>query len=72
MAKSTATRGKAKAKRGSSKRKLLNTGRDKRFVRRTAKGRFKESDDVGKSLSADRRRKARTKAKAGQGDRGDR
>ena len=72
MAKSTATRGKAKAKRGSGKRQLLNTGRDKRFVRRTAKGRFKESDDVGKSLSAVRRRKARTKAKAGQGDRGDR
>ena len=72
MAKSTATRGKAKAKRSSSKRKLINTGTDKRFVRRGAKGRFKESDDVGKSLSADRRRKARTKAKAGQGDRGDR
>ena len=72
MAKSTATRGKAKAKRSSSKRKLINTGTDKRFVRRGAKGRFKESDDVGKSLSAHRRRKARTKAKAGQGDRGDR
>ena len=72
MAKSTATRGKAKAKRSSSKRQLINTGTDKRFVRRTAKGRFKESDDVGKSLSADRRRKAKTKAKAGQGDRGDR
>jgi hypothetical protein len=70
MAKSTAKRGKAKSKRGSGKRQLINTGTDKRFVRRSAKGRFK--DDVGKSLSADRRRKATTKARAGQGDRGDR
>ena len=71
MAKSTASKGKVK-KRSSGKRELINTGRDKRFVRRSANGRFKESDDVSKSLSADRRRKAKTKAKAGQGDRGDR
>ena len=45
---------------------------DKRFVRRGAGGQFKESDDVGKSLAADRRTKAKTKSKAGQGDRGDR
>jgi hypothetical protein len=55
-----------------AKRELINTGSDKRYVRRTASGQFKESDDVGKSLSQDRRRKATTKAKAGQGDRGDR
>ncbi|HUS34216.1 MAG TPA: hypothetical protein VM680_02575 [Verrucomicrobiae bacterium] len=55
-----------------AKRELINTGSDKRYVRRGASGRFKESDDVGKSLSQDRRRKATTKAKAGQGDRGDR
>jgi hypothetical protein len=55
-----------------AKRELINTGSDKRYVRRSASGRFKESDDVGKSLSQDRRRKAKTKAKAGQGDRGDR
>ena len=59
-------------KRSSSKRELINTGTDKRFVRRGAGGQFKESDDVGKSLSADRRRKAKTVSKAGQGDRGDR
>jgi len=40
--------------------------------RRGAKGRFKESDDVGNSLSADRRKKAKAKAKRGQGDKGDR
>ena len=55
-----------------AKRELINTGSDKRYVRRDSKGRFNESDDVGKSLSQDRRRKAKTKVKAGQGDRGDR
>ena len=55
-----------------AKRELIHTGTDKRFVRRGAKGRFKESDEVGKSLAADRRKKAETKVKSGQGDRGDR
>ena len=45
---------------------------DKRYVRRTAKGRFKESDDVGTSLAQDGRRKAKSVAKRGEGDRGDR
>ena len=55
-----------------AKRELINTGTDKRFVRRSAKGEFKESDDVGRSLASDRRRKAKTTAKSGQGDKGDR
>jgi hypothetical protein len=45
---------------------------DKRYIRRDARGRIKETDDVGRSLSQDQRRKAETVAKAGQGDRGDR
>ncbi len=53
-------------------RELIDTGTDKRYVRRDDKGRFSESDDVGKSLAADRRTKAKTAAKPGQGDRGDR
>jgi hypothetical protein len=53
-------------------RKLINTGSDKRFVRRDKQGRFKESDDVGRSLGADRRQRASTKSKKGEGDRGDR
>jgi hypothetical protein len=53
-------------------RELIDTGTDKRFVRRDEQGRFKESVDVGKSLAADRRQKAKTKSKSGQGDRGDR
>ena len=60
------------AKRSSSKRELIDTGTDKRYVRRDKEGRFKESDDVSKSLSQDIKRKARTTSKPGQGDRGDR
>jgi len=45
---------------------------DKRFVRRDEQGRFEESDDVGRSLSQDRKRQAKTESKPGQGDKGDR
>ena len=55
-----------------AKRELIDTGRDKRFVLRDAQGKFNESDDVGRSLAQDRRRHAKTVAKAGQGDKGDR
>jgi hypothetical protein len=60
------------AKRKAAKRELINTGSDKRYVRRGARGQFKESDDVGRSLASDRPRKATRTAKKGQGDRGDR
>jgi hypothetical protein len=59
------------AKRSSSNRELIDTGTDKRYVRRDDLGQFKESDDVGKSLSQDINRQARTVSKPGQGDRGD-
>jgi hypothetical protein len=55
-----------------SKRELIDTGNDKRFVRRDSQGKFKEVVDVGASLAADRRQHAKTKVKPGQGDRGDR
>jgi len=55
-----------------SRRELIDTGTDKRFMRRRADGTFKESDDVTRSLAQDRKRPARTRVKAGQGDRGDR
>lgn len=56
-----------------TKRELIepNPG-DKRYVRRDDKGRFKEVDDVGRSLSQDRKREAKSDAPRGQGDRGDR
>lgn len=59
------------AKKKSSKRELIDTGRDKRYVRRDQEGKFKESDDVGRSLSQDRKKKAKRTVKAGQGDKGD-
>jgi hypothetical protein len=58
--------------RNAMPRELIDTGTDKRFVRRDENGQFKESDDVGRSLAADRRQKASTKSKKGEGDRGDR
>jgi len=61
-----------KAAKGAAKRELIDTGTDKRYVRRTAGGQFKESDDVGRSLAQDRQREAKTKSAKGQGDRGDR
>jgi hypothetical protein len=54
-----------------SDRELIDTGTDKRYVRRDEKGQFKESDDVGRSLSQDVKRHAKTTVKSGQGDRGD-
>lgn len=53
-----------------SKRELIDTGTDKRYVRRD-EGQFKESVDVGRSLSADKRRKSKTVAQPGEGDKGD-
>jgi hypothetical protein len=52
-------------------RELIETKGDKRFVRRNKAGRFKESDDVGRSLAADRRERAMRVVKKGEGDRGD-
>lgn len=57
----------------SSKRELIEpTPGDKRYVRRDDQGRFKEVDDVGRSLSQDRKRHAEHESKKGEGDRGDR
>jgi hypothetical protein len=72
MAKKTSGAKKSVGRKRAAKRELIDTGTDKRFVRRGGRGRFKESDDVGKSLSADRRKKAKTKVKSGHGDKGDR
>lgn len=55
-----------------AKRELIDTGSDKRYVRRDERGRFTQSTDVGRSLAADRRQHAEKTTKSGQGDRGDR
>jgi hypothetical protein len=55
------------------KRELIDTGTDKRYVRRNKLGTsLVESDDVGRSLAADRRTHAKIKVKSGEGDKGDR
>ena len=72
MAKRAKAKAAKTAKKSAAKRTLVDTGTDKRYVRRGAKGTFKESDDVGRSAAADPRKKAKQKAKRGQGDKGDR
>ncbi len=55
------------------KRELVDTKSDKRFIRRDDEGQFsKDQVDVGRSLAADQKHKAKTVTKPGQGDRGDR
>lgn len=54
-----------------SHRELIDTGTDKRFVRRNEKGQFDDVVDVGRSLAQDRRQQSKTKVPSGQGDRGD-
>ena len=58
-------------KASKSHRELIDTGTDKRFVRRDEKGQFEEVADVGRSLARDRQQEAKTKVPPGQGDRGD-
>ena len=55
-----------------SRREEIAPNGDKRYVRRDDNGRFKTSVEVGRSLSADARHKAKHEAKPGEGDRGDR
>jgi hypothetical protein len=54
-----------------SHRELIDTGSDKRFVRRNKLGEFDEVSDVGRSLRQDRKKQARKEVPPGQGDRGD-
>ena len=57
----------------SRRRELIEPHKgDKRYVRRDGLGRFKEVDDVSRSLSQDVRKKAKASTTSGQGDRGDR
>jgi hypothetical protein len=63
---------KKSAGRSAAARELVDTGSDKRYVRRRSTGTFKESDDVSRSLRRDTPVKAKSAAKRGQGDRGDR
>lgn len=56
-----------------SKRELIDTGSNKLFVRRNARGTsFTKVVDAGRSITRDKRTKAKRKVPSGQGDRGDR
>ena len=69
MAKKAAKR--PTAKRSTAKRDLVSRKRASSYAKRTASGRFKEMDDVGRSQKADRPRKAKRAVKSGYGDQGD-
>jgi hypothetical protein len=52
---------------------LIDTGTNKLFVRRNARGTsFKKVADAGRSITRDKRTNAKRKVPSGQGDRGDR
>jgi hypothetical protein len=66
------TEGASTAKKLSSpKRERLKTPTGTYFAKRTATGRFKELDEVGRSLAVDRRGTAKKTVKSGFGDQGD-
>ena len=54
-----------------NERERIDPNDDSRYVRRDDKGQFKESDDVGRSLSQDRKQDAENEAPRRQGDKGD-
>jgi hypothetical protein len=54
------------------KRELIDTGADKRYVRRDDQGRFDEVEDVGRASAQDQKREAKSASSPGKGDRGDR
>ncbi len=70
--KSSAKKSSARKSSGSSKRTTVDTGTTKMFAKRTSRGQFKEMDDVGRSLTTDRRQAAKKSTKSGYGDQGDR
>ncbi|HYK43211.1 MAG TPA: hypothetical protein VE007_12545 [Thermoanaerobaculia bacterium] len=68
----TGNGGSTARKRGSGKRDLVKTPTGNFFSHRDGEGKFREMDEMGRSLAADRRTKAKTKVSSGYGDRGDR
>jgi hypothetical protein len=67
------TRRAAPKRKTASRRELIDTGTNKLFVRRNARGTsFKKVVDAGRSIARDKRTKAKRKVPSGQGDRGDR
>lgn len=71
VTKSTRKRTSIKQSRPAGKRDLVRRPKASAYAKRTARGRFTEMDDVGRSQKADKRRKAKKTARSGYGDQGD-
>ena len=72
MAKKQTRRAKAsKRARPAGKRDLVRRPKASAYAKRTGRGRFKEMDDVGRSQTSDKPRRAKKKVKSGYGDAGD-
>jgi hypothetical protein len=66
-----AKRAGAKRASKSGKRDLVSRPKASAYAKRTARGRFAEMDDVGRSQRADKPRKAKKSVSSGYGDQGD-
>jgi hypothetical protein len=71
MAKKSRKRATKKSSRPSARRDLVRRPKASAYAKRTARGRFKDMDDVGRSQKADKPRKARKRVRSGYGDQGD-
>jgi hypothetical protein len=71
MAKKSRKRKGTKRERPAAKRDLVRRPKSSAYAKRTARGRFKEMDDVGRSQKADKPRKSKRKVRSGYGDQGD-
>jgi hypothetical protein len=71
VAKKSQRQVKAKRSRPAAKRDLVRRPKGSAYAKRTASGRFKEMDDVGRSQKTDKPRKARKAVRSGYGDQGD-
>ena len=71
MAKKVQKRAGAKRARPAGKRDLVRRPKASAYAKRTARGRFKEMADGGRSQKADTARTAKPKVRRGYGDHGD-
>ena len=71
MAEKAQKRAGAKRARPAGKRDLVRRPKASAYAKRTARGRFKEMDDVGRSQKTDKARKAKKNVRSGYGDQGD-
>jgi len=58
-------------RKSTTKRERLKTSTSSQYAKRAKRGQFKEMDEVGRSQSADRRKRAKKIVKSGFGDQGD-